>query len=44
MSPEWTAEINARIDDIESGRVELISEEEVNAGIERLLGRPLRCR
>jgi hypothetical protein len=42
MSPEWTAEINARIEDIESGRVELISEEEVNAGLERLLGRARR--
>jgi putative addiction module component (TIGR02574 family) len=39
MSPEWVAEINRRIDDIESGRVNLIPEEEVHASIERILGR-----
>lgn len=38
MSPEWTDEINARIEDIASGRGELISGEEVNDGIERPLG------
>lgn len=37
MSPEWVTEINDRIDDIESGRVALISEEEVNASIRRRL-------
>jgi hypothetical protein len=38
MSPEWVAEINRRIDDIESGRVREIPAEEVYASLERKFG------
>lgn len=42
MSPEWVREINDRIDDIESGRVQLVPEEEVITGIEKRFGYRLR--
>ena len=42
MSPEWVAEINRRIDDLESGRVKGIPAEEVYAEIERKYGYKLR--
>ncbi|MEO8185702.1 MAG: addiction module protein [Deltaproteobacteria bacterium] len=42
LSPEWIEEINRRVDDIESGRVECIPAEEVYAGIERRFGFRLR--
>lgn len=43
-SPAWVAEINRRVDDLESGRVKGISEEEVNAVIERRFGIRVRSR